>query len=108
MAVKLPRIIQKYVAASNGHDVKAVLACFSDNALVHDEGKTLQGKKAIEDWIEKTIEKYKFQFKPLKAEDDDEEIVVAVEVSGTFDGSPVVLDYCFTLENDTISSLAIE
>jgi hypothetical protein len=35
------------------------------------------------------------------------EIVVAVEVSGTFDGSPVTLDYHFAIENDKIVSLAI-
>jgi len=56
----------------------------------------------------KTIEKYKFQFKPLSVKDDDMAIVVAVEVSGTFDGSPVTLDYHFTIENEKISSLTIE
>ena len=64
MAIKLPRIIEKYVDASNAHDVRSILSCFSDDAVVHDEGETLHGKKAIEGWIAKTIEKYKFQFKP--------------------------------------------
>ena len=91
MASKLPRLISDYINASNAHDVKSILACFSDNAVVHDEGETLHGKKSIEGWIVKTIEKYKFQFKPLKIKGDDPEVVVAVEVSGTFDGSPVTL-----------------
>ena len=108
MTIKLPRIIKEYVDASNKHDVKAVLSCFSDDARVHDEGKALHGKKAIEGWIAKTIEKYKFQFKPLKVKHDDAEVVVAVEVSGTFDGSPVTLDYHFAIANEKISSLAIE
>lgn len=72
------------------------------------EGETLRGKKAIESWIVKTIEKYKFQFKPLSVKDDDGEVVVAVEVSETFDGSPVTLDYHFTVENDQILSLAVK
>ena len=55
----------------------------------------------------KTIEKYKFHFKPLSAKDHDEEVVVAVEVSGTFAGSPVTLDYYFTIENENILSLII-
>ena len=32
----------------------------------------------------KTIEKYKFQFKPLGIKREDTEIIVAVKVSGTF------------------------
>jgi ketosteroid isomerase-like protein len=108
MTIKLPRIINDYVDASNAHDVKSVVACFADNALVHDEGKDFRGKKIIEDWITKTIEKYKFQFKPISVRQDDAEVIVAVEVSGTFDGSPITLDYRFTLEGDKILSLTID
>src|SRR5205814_1123800 len=101
--------IEKYVDASNRHDVKSILGCFSDNAVVLDEGEELRGKKAIEGWIVKTIEKYKFQFKPLKVKENaDTQIVIAVEVSGTFDGSPVTLDYHFTVENEQILSLAVK
>ena len=106
--IKLPEIIKKYINASNEHDVKSILSCFSDDALVHDEGEELRGKKSIEGWIVKTIQKYKFQFKPLGIKGEDTEIVVAVEVSGTFDGSPVTLDYHFIIENDKISSLTVK
>jgi hypothetical protein len=75
---------------------------------IRDEGETLHGKKAIEDWITKTIEKYKFQFKPLNIKHDPSEIVIAVEVSGTFDGSPITLDYHFMVAGDKIVSLAID
>ena len=108
MNVKLPRIINDYINASNAHDVKSILSCFSDDAVVHDERETLHGKKAIEGWIAKTIDKYKFQFTPLSVKDDDSEAVVAMEVSGTFDGSPVTLDYHFTTENEKILSLTID
>ena len=50
MTIKLPRIIKRYVDASNEHDVKSILS---------------------EGWIVKTIEKYKFHFKPLSIKDDD-------------------------------------
>ena len=108
MNIKLPEIIKKYVAASNEHDVKSILACFSDDAVVLDERETLEGRKAIEGWIIKTIEKYDFQFKPLGVKDQDAEMVVTVEVSGTFPGSPVTLDYHFTIKNDKISSFAVK
>jgi ketosteroid isomerase-like protein len=106
--MKLPRIIKDYINASNAHDVRSILACFSDDSVVRDEGQTLHGKDSIEGWIAKTIEKYKFQLKPLSIKQDDAEVVVAVEISGTFDGSPVTLDYHFTIESDRIVSLTID
>jgi ketosteroid isomerase-like protein len=108
MNVNLPRIIQEYLDASNAHDVKSILSCFSDDALVHDEGKDFRGKNMIEGWIVKTIEKYKFHFKQLSVKSDDATVVVSVEVSGTFPGSPVSPDYRFTIESDKIRSLAIK
>jgi hypothetical protein len=45
--------------------VKSIHVCFSDEAVVRDEEETLRGKEAFEDWVVKTIEKYKFQFKPF-------------------------------------------
>ena len=108
MTIKLPRIINDYVNASNAHDVKFILACFSEDAVVHDEAEDFRGKEIIESWIVKTIDKYKFQFKPVSIKDDNTEIVVAVEVSGTFDGSPITRDYHFTIEDDKIGSLTID
>ena len=108
MTIKLPRIINDYVNASNAHDAKSILSCFSDDAVVRDERNDFRGKKMIEDWITKTIEKYKFQFKPISIKDDNAGVVVTVEVSGTFDGSPITLDYQFTIEGDKILSLTID
>lgn len=108
MKVTLPQIVKEYIDASNAHDVKSILSCFSDDALVYDEGKEFRGKKLIEDWVVKTIEKYKFRFTPLSAKNDDATVVVSVEVSGTFPGSPVSPDYRFIVESDKIASLTIE
>ena len=63
--IKLLPVIKTYVDASNAHDVQSILSCFSENAVVRDEGETLHGREAIEDWITRTIEKYKFKFKPV-------------------------------------------
>ena len=108
MPTNLSPIIQKYIDASNAHDVKAILACFADDAVVRDENATHRGKIDIERWITTTIEKYKFQFKPLTLEECDNETVVSVEISGTFPGSPISLDYHFAISNDKITSLIID
>ena len=108
MPINLPPIIKKYIDASNAHDVKSILARFADDAVVHDENATHRGKIDIERWITTTIEKYKFQFKPLSSQQRDNETVVSVEISGTFPGSPIFLDYHFTIWNDKIASLTID
>jgi ketosteroid isomerase-like protein len=108
MSINLAPIIQKYIDASNAHDVKAVLACFADDATVRDENATMRGRVDIERWITTTIEKYKFQFKPLSSQERDDETLVSVEVSGTFPGSPISLDYNFVIANDKIASLTID
>ena len=108
MCINLPPIIQSYIDASNAHDVPSILACFADDATVRDENTTHRGKIDIERWATETIEKYKFQFKPLSTEDRDNETVVAVEISGTFPGSPITLDYHFAIANEKIASLVID
>ena len=106
--MKLPTPIHKYIENSNTHDVKSILACFADNAMVRDESATHRGKIEIERWVTTTVEKYKFQFKPLSLHERDNETVVSIEVSGTFPGSPISLDYHFTIANERINSLIID
>jgi len=108
MSIKLPEIIAAYIQAQNAHDAKAILACFSENALAHDEGEDHHGKKAIVEWIDKTTKKYKPHFRPTKIEEGDEETVLAVKVSGSFEGSPVDLDFHFVIENELIAGLNIQ
>ena len=106
--MKLPPLIQRYIDASNAHDVESILGCFADDAIVRDENATHHGKIDIGHWITTTIQKYKFQFKPLSSQERGNETVVTVEVSGTFPGSPISLDYHFTITNDKITSLIID
>ena len=106
--MKLQPAIKGYIDASNAHDVKSILACFKDDAVVRDENETHCGKTNIERWLLTTIEKYKFQFKPLSSQQRDGETVVSVEISGTFPGSPIALDYHFATTNDKLASLTID
>ena len=106
--MNLPPIIQTYITASNAHDVEAIVACFDDHAVVRDENAMQQGKTEIRRWATETIEKYKFQSKPLSADERGTETILSVEVSGSFPGSPVMLEYQFTIANDKIQSLIID
>src|SRR5437763_8677895 len=108
MSAALPSKIQNYIDASNAHDVPSILACFTDDETVRDENTTHHGKIDIERWATETIEKYKFQFKPLSAEQRDNETLVAVQISGTFPGSPVTVGYHFGMADEKIASLIID
>src|SRR5881392_2830266 len=68
MSAALPRPIQSYIYASNAHDLKSILDCFADDAVVRDENATRRGKIDIERWASETIDKYKFHFKPLNVD----------------------------------------
>jgi len=46
--------------------------------------------------------------KPLGSQELDNETVVSVEISGTFPGSPIALDYHFAIAYDKIASLFID
>ena len=106
--MNLPPVIPRYIDASNAHDVRAIADCFADDAVVRDENATRHGKIDIRRWATETIEKYKFQFKPLRADERGAETILSVEVSGSFPGSPVTLEYQFTIANDKIQSLIID
>jgi ketosteroid isomerase-like protein len=106
--MNLPLVIQRYIDASNAHDVKAIVDCFAADAVVCDENATRHGKIDIGRWATETIEKYKFHFKSLSADERGAETILSVEVSGSFPGSPITLDYHFTIANDKIQSLIID
>ena len=106
--MNLPALIQRYIDASNTHDVKSILSCFNHDAVVRDENETHHGKIDIERWITTTIQKYNFQFKPLSSQERENDTLVKVEVSGTFPGSPISLDYHFTIAHDRIACLTID
>ena len=106
--MNLPLVIQRYIDASNAHDVRAIVDCFAADAVVGDENAMRHGKTEIRRWATETIEKYKFQFKPLSVDERGAETILSVEVSGSFPGSPITLDYRFTIAHDKIQSLIID
>ena len=106
--MNLPPVILKYIEASNAHDAEAIVECFADDAVVRDENATRHGKIDIGCWAKETIQKYKFHFNPVSADEREAETILSVEISGSFPGSPVTLDYHFTIANDKIQSLIID
>lgn len=101
----LPTAIADLARAQNNFDSVSYSNCFTETAVVFDEGKTYNGKMEIQQWINKANKEYQTIMKPL-AYSAPEEILKA-EVSGNFPGSPIVLSYHFELKDGLIHSLKI-
>lgn len=106
MPIELPGPIDAYFAADRS-DGAAVARCFTENAVVKDEGHTYEGLAAIRQWKEDTSLQYTYTSVPFACDAKDGRIMVTSRVSGDFPGSPVDLRYFFILEGDRIASLEI-
>ncbi|WP_136618470.1 MULTISPECIES: nuclear transport factor 2 family protein [Mesorhizobium] len=107
MTAKLPQPLTDYFAAKNRHDIDAMLASFSSNATVKDEGETHRGPAAIRSWMEATTSKYRVTVEIADATVNGDAWRIAGIVSGNFPGSPATLHYVFTLADDRITRLEI-
>jgi ketosteroid isomerase-like protein len=103
--MNLPKVVTDLIKTQNNFDSVAYANCFSETAVVFDEGKTHRGRKEIEKWIDEANKKYQATMKPL--EYSETEHTLKTEVSGTFPGSPVVMTYLYEFQDDLIQSLKI-
>lgn len=105
--MKFPKVITDLVKAQDNFDSVAYANCFSETAVVFDEGNTHNGRKEIEHWIADANEQFKIIMKPVSFEEKETTSILSAEISGTFDGSPVVLNYHFEIIDGLIQSLEV-
>jgi len=105
-SLSLPKPIAAYFAADRG-DGEAVSRCFTENAIVKDEGHTHKGRAAIKKWKTDASAKYEYTSEHFACAEKDRKIVVTSALVGNFPGSPVDLRYFFKLEGNKIASLEI-
>ena len=105
-SLNLPKPIAAYFAADKS-DGQAVSQCFTENAVVKDEGHTHTGRAAIERWKTEASAKYQYTSEPIACEQKDGKTVVTSHLVGNFPGSPIDLRYFFQLEADKIALLEI-
>jgi uncharacterized protein (TIGR02246 family) len=80
--IDLPKPIAIYIAAENRGDPQAMAQCFTEDAVVRDEGRTMKGLAAIQQWKTNCL-------------------------TGNFPGSPIELRFVFKVEGERIVSLQI-
>ena len=106
MTLDLPGPIAAYFAADR-EGGEAVARCFTEAAVVKDEGRTHRGRAAIQNWKEEASARYQYTCEPFACEQRDGTVVITSRLTGTFPGSPVNLRFFFALQGDKIASLEI-
>ena len=107
VTTNLPTPIAIYIAAENSGDTKALSQCFAEDAVVRDEAQTIQGLAAIKQWKAETRKKYQHTIEPLASVQKDGKTIVTNRLTGNFPGSPIELEFVFTLDGEKIVSLEI-
>jgi len=107
MSVDLPTPIAIYIAAENRGDTEVLAQCFAEDAVVRDEGQTIEGLAAIKMWKAETKKKYQHTIEPLACTQKDGKTVVTNRLTGNFAGSRIELEFVFALDGNKIAALDI-
>src|SRR5947207_7058364 len=90
-SLNLPKPIATYFAADK-NDSETLSQCFTENAVVKDEGHTYKGRAAIKQWKTGTSTKYEYTSEPIACEEKDGIIVVTSHLVGNFPAAPLTFD----------------
>ena len=104
--IDLPSPVAAYFAADTT-GAEAVAQCFTDGAVVIDERREHRGRTTIAQWKAEASAKFRYTVERLGVHVSGDQTTVIGRVTGDFPGSPVELQYRFTLEGDKIARLEI-
>lgn len=102
----LPEPIAAYFKADKD-DGETITRCFTEQAIVKDEGRAHSGSAAIKAWKIDASAKYSYTSEPFAIVEEDGGYVVTSRLTGNFPGSPLDLRFSFRLEGDKIAYLEI-
>ncbi|HXO51880.1 MAG TPA: nuclear transport factor 2 family protein [Mycobacterium sp.] len=108
----LPPVVSNYLAASDRDDIDAVVACFTNDAVVLDEDRHWRGAAEIRQWRENVAAAFEYTVAIIGSEalgevDGAQRYAVYTHLEGNFPGGQVDLTNRFTLRGDLITALEI-
>ena len=108
----LPPVVSNYLAASDRDDIDAIVACFTEDAVVLDENRHWRGADAIRRWRENVATAYEYTVAIIGSQalgelDGGQRREVYTHLEGNFPGGQVDLTNRFTLRGDLIGGLEI-
>ena len=106
MSDSAPDVINLYFAALNSRDRDGLLALFTPDAVVVDEGATWRGTSEIRTWVGDVAFKFQYTAEVLGVEAAGEAAYVAyVRLEGNFPGGTVELNVSFDVDGNQIRRL---
>ena len=104
----VPDIVNRYFVALNSNDREGLLALFTPDAVVVDEGQTWRGTSEIRTWCDNVAFKFQYIAEVLGVETDgDGDYVARTRLEGNFPGGTVDLNVRFDVEGGQIRRLEI-
>jgi len=108
MLDNVPEIVQRYFDLDAEHDTDGIVALFSDDATVIDEGEARAGPEAIRSWRLGAASEYEYTTTITGSEAlGEDRYRVSARLDGNFPGGTVNLDHDFTVAGDHIRRLEI-
>ncbi len=105
---RVPEVIRRYFVLDAEREIDSIVALFSDDATVVDEGETRHGTTAIRAWQTGPASRYTYTTEVLGADAlSADRFVVTGRLTGNFPGGTAELKWDFTLAGDRISQLVI-
>ena len=107
-AVAPADVIRRYFELDADRDIDSILALFSDDATVVDEGETRHGTAEIRAWQVGPASKYTYTTEVLGTVAlEADRYVVTGRLTGNFPGGTVELKWDFTVAGGRIGRLVI-
>jgi len=111
MTTELPAPVAAYIAATNRGDLDAMMASFTDHALVNDHRNEFIGPAAIRDWAQREIVGDRVTLQVTATAVRGNSAAVTAVIDGDFDRTglpdPLVLAFYFAFSDARIDQLVI-
>src|SRR6476619_152183 len=104
----VPQAVRRYFALDADHAVEELVALFTNDAVVIDEGRRREGTDAIRSWRTDVADRYEYRTTILDARAaEGANYRVRARLDGNFPGGTVELNYDFMTEGERITYLKI-
>jgi hypothetical protein len=105
---RVPDVIRRYFLLDAEREIDSIVALFTDDATVIDEGETRHGTIAIRAWQTGPASQYTYTTDVLATDSlTAERFVVTGRLTGNFPGGTAELKWDFTVAGGRISQLVI-
>lgn len=100
--------VDDFVGATNRHDADALLAVFSPQATVTDDGSTYMGSDEIRQWIHEHQIAPRITLDPTAYDEAGGDIVqLTASADGDFPGGPLPFAFHFTVSAGRVTALDV-